>query len=97
MVAAAGGQDSAAKQALETLCERYWYPLYAFVRRKGHQPAEAENLTQGFFVMLLQRDTIQKADPDRGRFRAFMLGTLQQFPLACPRVSVQKIQRKPRQ
>lgn len=79
MIAAAGGDDSVARHALEILCERYWYPLYAYVRRRGHEPAESENLTQGFFVMLLERDTIQKADPDRGRFRAFMLGMLKKY------------------
>ncbi len=61
------------------LCERYWQPLYAFVRRRGYTSADAQDLTQAFFVELLERDTITAADPQRGRFRTFLLACLTNF------------------
>jgi RNA polymerase sigma-70 factor (ECF subfamily) len=73
-VAAAGGRaDSAAREALAELCAAYWYPLYAFVRRKGHPPEEAADLVQGTFVNLLDRDGLAAAEPQRGRFRSFLM------------------------
>lgn len=57
----------------------YWYPLYAFARRCGRAPEDAEDLTQGFFARLLERDLFAKADPARGRLRSFLLGTFKNF------------------
>jgi RNA polymerase sigma-70 factor (ECF subfamily) len=66
-------------QALEQLCRAYWYPLYAHVRRAGHSPADAEDLTQAFFARLIAKDWLAVADRERGRFRSFLLGSLKHF------------------
>ena len=80
LVAEAGGEASPeCRAALATLCELYWYPLYAFVRRKGYQAAEAQDLTQSFFAELLEKERLQLADQQRGRFRSFLLGALDHF------------------
>jgi RNA polymerase sigma-70 factor (ECF subfamily) len=76
---AADSQAPAAAAALEQLCGAYWYPLYAFVRRSGHGPEEARDLTQEFFARLLQKKWIAEADPQRGRFRTFMVTALKHF------------------
>lgn len=68
-----------ARQALERLCASYWYPLYAYVRRQGHAAAEAQDLTQEFFARFLERKYLQLADPERGRFRTFLLTSLKHF------------------
>lgn len=73
------GDSPAAAAALEELCRAYWYPLYAFVRRQGHSPEEAEDLTQSFFERLLEKDYLRLADPERGRFRSFLLSALKNF------------------
>lgn len=65
--------------ALEALCDSYWLPIYAFVRRQGHHRAEAQDLTQAFFVMLLQRDDLRNISPEKGRFRSFLLTALKHF------------------
>ena len=79
-VMAAGQPGSpAGDQALASLCETYWFPLYAFVRRKGHLPAEAEDLVQEFFARLLARNFVQQADQHRGKFRTFLLAALTHF------------------
>lgn len=65
--------------ALETLCRAYWPPLYAFVRRRGHAAAEAQDLVQGFFAHLLASRAYERADPARGKFRTFLLGALKNF------------------
>jgi RNA polymerase sigma factor (sigma-70 family) len=79
-VQAAGRRDSPEAQfALEALCRLYWKPVYAFLRRSGHAEHAAEDLTQGFFAELLQKNLLQKADPERGRFRSFLLGALKFF------------------
>jgi RNA polymerase sigma factor (sigma-70 family) len=80
IVVAAGGADSArARTALEHLCATYWYPLYAFVRRQGQSPHDAQDLTQAFFARLLARNFLRDADPGKGRFRSFLLGALKHF------------------
>ncbi len=80
MVLAAGkGESPDADAALATLCQRYWYPLYAFVRRLGHQPADAQDLTQEFFARLLEKQYLRAADPERGRFRSFLLSAVKHF------------------
>src|SRR3954453_9987809 len=80
MVLAAGkGESPDADAALAGLCQTYWYPLYAFVRRLGHQPADAQDLTQAFFARLLEKHYLQAADPERGRFRSFLLSAVKHF------------------
>ena len=83
MVVAAGAAGTAdeprAHRALEHLCTAYWYPLYAFVRRQGHSPHDAQDLTQEFFARLLARNFLGDADPTKGRFRSFLLGALKHF------------------
>ena len=80
VVLAAHADDPArARDALEQLCTVYWYPLYAFLRRRGHQPADAEDLVQGFIAHLLERQFFQAADPDKGRFRSYLLASLNHF------------------
>ncbi len=68
-----------AQQALEQLCQTYWYPLYAYVRLSGFQPAEAEDVVQGFFVHLFEHETFKKADPERGRCRCFLVSCLRKY------------------
>lgn len=76
----AGRHDTPnARAALEQLCRTYWYPLYAHVRRRGHDSHQAEDLTQEFFARLLEKQTLGLADPARGRFRSFMLTALDHF------------------
>jgi RNA polymerase sigma factor (sigma-70 family) len=65
--------------ALEKLCGTYWYPLYAFVRRKGYSPYDAQDLTQAFFARLLEKNYVAQADRERGRFRTYLLATLTHF------------------
>jgi RNA polymerase sigma-70 factor (ECF subfamily) len=67
------------RQALESLCRHYWYPLYAFVRRHGHGPHDAEDLTQEFFARLLQKDYLKSVAREKGRFRTFLLAALKHF------------------
>jgi DNA-directed RNA polymerase specialized sigma24 family protein len=75
VVAAGDRADPAAHQALAELCAAYWYPLYAFVRRKGHPPEEAADLVQGTFVILLDRNALAAVTPERGRFRSFLMAS----------------------
>jgi RNA polymerase sigma factor (sigma-70 family) len=79
VVLRAGGDDTRAHAALSRLCQTYWYPLYAFIRRHGHGPEDAQDLTQGFFAHLLENEAVAKADPARGKFRAFLLSSLRHF------------------
>ena len=80
IVLAAGADDSsAARTALAALCETYWYPLYAYVRRRGASADDARDLTQGFLASLLARRDFAHVRQDRGRFRAFLLASLQHF------------------
>src|SRR5215218_2699578 len=76
---AGGAASTQADAALEFLCNKYWYPLYAYVRRQGHSVDEAMDLTQGFFARLLERKSLSLADPQRGRFRTFLLSSLTNF------------------
>src|SRR5437016_944169 len=62
-----------ARAALEALCTSYWYPLYAFVRQKGHDPDAALDLVQGFFARLLEKGGLGTVDPAKGRFRSFLM------------------------
>jgi DNA-directed RNA polymerase specialized sigma24 family protein len=80
MVLAAGqSADAQASQALEQLCRAYWYPLFAYVRRRGYALEEARDLTQEFFFRLLQKNRLSFADPRRGRFRSFLLSSANHF------------------
>jgi RNA polymerase sigma-70 factor (ECF subfamily) len=65
--------------ALETLCRGYWYPLYAYLRRRGHAPHDAQDLVQGFFARLLERNFLDVADRERGKFRSFLLAALNHY------------------
>jgi RNA polymerase sigma-70 factor (ECF subfamily) len=68
-----------AREALEELCRTYWYPLYAFVRSRGYEAADAQDLTQAFFTRLIETDGLASADRTRGRFRSYLLGALKHF------------------
>ena len=68
-----------AEGALADLCAAYWYPLYAFVRRKGHDPEHAADLTQEFFARLLEKDYLRSVDRSKGRFRSFLLAACTHF------------------
>ena len=71
--------ETRANKALAELCQIYWYPLYAYVRRCGHQPADAEDLTQQFFARLLEKQLLSAAQRERGKFRSFLLASLKHF------------------
>src|SRR5437763_4974615 len=75
LVFAAGGSPD----ALNDLCARYWAPVYAYVRRRGHDRADAEDLTQAFFGRMLEQRDLEQADPKRGKFRSFLLAALEHF------------------
>src|SRR5439155_5958004 len=80
VVMAAGRSDSThARQALEQLCRTYWHPIYAFVRRQGHSPPDAQDLTQEFFARLLAKNYLGAVDRAKGRFRSFLLAALKHF------------------
>src|SRR5204862_4558102 len=79
MAAARGNDSPRAADALTELCRTYWYPLYAFLRRRGHATHEAEDLTQAFFARLLARDFLANIDRQKGKFRSFLLASLKHF------------------
>jgi RNA polymerase sigma-70 factor (ECF subfamily) len=79
VAAAAAENPSAVEPALEELCRAYWYPIYAFVRRRGHSADDAADLTQSFFARLLEKEYLADADQQRGRFRAFLLTAVSRF------------------
>lgn len=73
-------RDSAnRREALEKLCRAYWLPIYGYLRRRGHAPADAEDYTQGFFAYLLESDFLDRPDPAKGRFRGYLIGALKHF------------------
>ena len=78
-VIAASGVSPAADMALAELCEAYWYPVYAFVRRSGHSVDDASDLTQAFFTRVLEKHYLKDARPERGRFRSFLLASFRHF------------------
>ncbi len=79
VLTAAHSDTTQARDALAKLCQTYWHPLYAYVRRRGHSPEDAEDLTQGFFAALLERNAVASVSPDKGRFRSFLLASLNHF------------------
>lgn len=81
VLAAAHDSRPDARAALATLCETYWYPLYAYVRRFGYKAEDAQDLTQGFLAALLEKGYVKAADRERGRFRSFLLTALKRFLL----------------
>ena len=90
-----GDSDSLrSRLALEYLANAYWYPLYNFIRRRGHTDDQARDLTQEFFVQLLDREVIERADPDLGRFRSFILASAKNF-LSNERAWSQAAKRSP--
>lgn len=86
VISAQQGNSAAADAALARLCEIYWYPIYAFLRRKGHSKHEAEDLTQGFFAHVLRREWLKNVGPEKGRFRTFVLRCLTNFVLNQPKL-----------
>ena len=80
LVLAAGAKGTPTSQeALAQLCRAYWQPIYVFIRRKGHSPDQAQDLTQGFFAVLLEKNYLADADRQRGRFRSFLLTSVKHF------------------
>src|SRR5436853_4327510 len=79
IVNAGGPTSTEARDALNKLCQAYWYPLYAFIRSKGNDSHKAKDLTQSFFVHLLQKDLVKKVGQREGRFRNFLLACLTNF------------------
>src|ERR1700683_5228187 len=79
VLAARGGDSTRARAALEALCRAYWYPVYAFVRRMGQSPHDAEDSAQGFFAVCLEKNYLAAADEAKGRFRSFLLLALKRF------------------
>jgi RNA polymerase sigma factor (sigma-70 family) len=79
VVLTAQGRSPAAEAALEKLCRTYWWPLYGFVRRSGHSPEDAQDLTQGFFALLLERRDFDVVRREKGRLRSYLLVSLKNF------------------
>jgi RNA polymerase sigma-70 factor (ECF subfamily) len=79
VLAAGGNEETKAASALEALCKSYWHPLYAYLRKRGFSPHDAQDLTQGFFTRLLEGGWVTKADATKGRFRTFLLTALNRF------------------
>ena len=79
VTAAAGASTTTAQEALEVLCQTYWRPVFAFVRRSGVDQDQAKDLTQGFFAVLLEKNYLATAQQERGRFRSFLLTAVKHF------------------
>jgi len=79
VLAATGRPSPASRAALEHICRGYWYPLYAFVRRSGHSPHDAQDLTQEFFRLLLEKRWLATADREKGRLRTFLITAIKHF------------------
>ena len=79
LVLSARGDSTGAEDALARLCGAYWYPLYGFVRRQGHSPHDAQDLTQEFFARLLDSHSLERVGPEKGRFRTYLLASLSHF------------------
>ena len=77
VLVSAQSQAPSSKEAFADLCKLYWYPLYAFIRHRGHSPEDAEDLVQGFFVDLVEHKTLSRVDRSKGKFRSFLLASLQ--------------------
>jgi RNA polymerase sigma factor (sigma-70 family) len=79
VLAAGRPNDPSARDALASLCQAYWQPLYAYVRRRGYSAEDAQDLTQGFFARLIEKGALRHARRERGRFRAFLLTSLKNY------------------
>jgi DNA-directed RNA polymerase specialized sigma24 family protein len=79
VLAAAGQPSTEAHAALAKLCQTYWHPVYSFIRRRGYEPDQAQDLAQGFFMVLLEKNYVGDADRQRGRFRSFLLTSVKHF------------------
>jgi RNA polymerase sigma-70 factor (ECF subfamily) len=79
ILAASDSASTKHEPALAALCQSYWFPLYAYLRRRGYDSHQAEDYTQGFFAGILERKALQKADPKYGKFRSFLLASLKNF------------------
>ena len=79
VLGAQGSHAKTAGEALAQLCQLYWYPLYAYARRCGNAPADAEDITQGFFAFLIGKDTFNKVDRKHGKLRSFLLASLKRY------------------
>jgi RNA polymerase sigma-70 factor (ECF subfamily) len=79
VLAAGRSQSTHARAALEELCRTYWHPIYTFIRRDGHSPHDAQDLTQEFFARLLEKRFLEAVDPAKGRFRSFLLASVKHF------------------
>ena len=92
VLAAAGNPTTDSRQALASLCQTYWNPVYAFIRRCGHTPEQSQDLTQSFFTRFLEKQFLQDVDRQRGRFRSFLLAAVKHF-LANERDRAQALKR----
>jgi RNA polymerase sigma-70 factor (ECF subfamily) len=92
VIAARDEDPDLAREALAVLCRAYWFPIYAFIRRRGYEPDRAADLTQGFFARLIEAGSLRAADPARGRFRSFLLASCVNF-LANEREREQALKR----
>lgn len=79
ILAARAGGEPGSEEALARLCETYWHPVYSFVRRSGYPPDDAMDLTQGYFLRLIEKGTLGEVRPEAGRFRSFVLASLKHF------------------
>ena len=79
MLVSAQSQAPGSKEAFADLCKLYWYPMYAFIRHRGYSSQDAEDLVQGFFLHLIERKTLSRVDRSKGKFRSFLLASLQKF------------------
>jgi DNA-directed RNA polymerase specialized sigma24 family protein len=79
VLVSAQSQAPGSKEAFADLCKLYWYPLYAFIRYRGYSPEDAEDLVQGFFLHLVEHKTLNRVDRSKGKFRSFLLASLQNF------------------
>jgi RNA polymerase sigma factor (sigma-70 family) len=79
VLAVGASETTRARNALEELCRVYWQPIYAFVRREGHSPHDAQDLTQEFFARLLEKNSLAGLSPEKGRFRSFLLASVKHF------------------
>ena len=79
VLTAAGADTTRAHEALSSLCQTYWYPLYAYARRRGYSPEDAQDLTQEFFARLLEKQWLARADREKGKFRSFLLMAMKRF------------------
>src|SRR5262249_46666880 len=81
VMASVHDQSQAGREALAALCQIYWYPLYAFARRRGYSPHDAQDLTQGFFLHVLENRALSGVDQLKGKFRSFLLACFQNYLL----------------